>query len=151
MVLVFESHSFFLHWSFAQKITTGKGGVFKPAKKLFNTKVAMFLTFVVSGVYHDLVWVAIFYNQKYLYDENGVCADEENCYDFKFGRVSAFFAYTGVIMLLERPARKLAPVKWLSSILPTFVIAQILVWIHVPVVKWYGGDWIEGKLKSCCL
>lgn len=124
---------------------TLKGGIFKPAKLYFqNTKVAMFLTFVVSGLYHELVWFAIFYDQKYLYDENGVCADAENCYDFKFGRVSAFFAYTGMVMLLERPVRKLAPVKWLSSFLPTVVVAQILVFIHLPVVKWYGGDWIEG-------
>jgi len=123
-----------------------KGGIFKPAKVCFqNTKVAMFLTFVVSGLYHDCEWAAIFYNQKYLYDENGVCMDEKSCYDFKFGRVTAFFAYTGIVMLLERPIRKLAIVQWLSSILPTIVVAQILVFIHLPVVKWYGGDWIAGK------
>jgi len=122
-----------------------KGGIFEPAKLCFkDKKVAMFSTFVASGLYHEYVWAAIFYNQEYLYDENGVCANEENCYEFKFGRVTAFFAYTGIVMLLERPMRKLAAVQWLSSHLPTVVVAQLLVCIHLPVVKWYGGDWVEG-------
>lgn len=113
-----------------------KGGVFEPAKLVFgNKKFAMFLTFVASGLYHEYVWAAIFYKQKYFYDENGVCADKENCYDFQFGRVTAFFAYTGIIMLLERPMSKLAVVKWMSSHLPTVVIAQLLGSVHVPVVK----------------
>lgn len=124
-----------------------KGGIFEPAKLCFDDKrVAMFVTFVASGLYHEYVWFTIFYNQKYLHDENGVCADEENCYEFKFGRVTAFFAYTGIVMLLERPMRKFAPVQWISSHLPTLVVAQLLVCIHTPVVKWYGGDWVEGGL-----
>ena len=105
----------------------------------------MFLTFVVSGLYHEYVWVCIFYNQTCFYDRNGKCTNEDDCYEFKFGRVTAFFAYTGLIMVLERPMRKLAVVKWLSARLSTLVIAQLLVCIHLPVVKWYGGAWIEGE------
>lgn len=124
-----------------------QGGIFEPLKFCFDdNRVPMFLTFVASGLYHEFVWFTIFYNQKYLYDKNGVCSDEANCYDFKFGRVTAFFAYTGIVMLLERPMSKLAPVQWLSAHFPTLVIAQLLVCLHTPVVKWYGGDWIEGGL-----
>ena len=96
----------------------------------------MFLTFVVSGLYHELVWATVFYD---------ACPDGEECHEFRFGRVTAFFAYTGIVMLLERPMKKLSMIQWISSNLPTLVVAQLLVWIHVPVVKWYGGDWIEGK------
>jgi len=103
----------------------------------------MFVTFLISGLYHEYVWSCIFYNQKYLYDVEGKCTSEE-CYVFKFGRVTLFFAYTGIIMLLERPVRKLSTVKWLFKCLPTLVIAQLLVLIHVPFMKWYGGAWIEG-------
>lgn len=123
-----------------------KGGMFEPAKLYFDNKSAMFLTFITSGLYHEYVWATTFYNQKYLYDENGVCSNQEDCYEVTFGRVTAFFAYTGAIMLLERPMKKLAPVQWISLNLPTFVVAQLLLWIHVPVVKWYGGDWVEGGL-----
>ena len=98
----------------------------------------MFLTFVASGLYHEFCWIPIFYYPKYLYDEN-------SDYEYKFGRVTAFFAYTGIIMLLERPMRKLPVVQRIASHLPTLVVSQLLVLIHVPVLKWYGGDWIEGE------
>lgn len=122
-----------------------KRGIFEPAKKCFHDRrIAMFVTFVVSGLYHEYCWACIFYDQSYLYDSDGKCLKDEGCYDFQFGRVTAFFAYTGIVMLLERPLRKLALVKWFSSVLPTVVVAQLLVLIHVPFVKWYCGDWIKG-------
>jgi len=122
-----------------------KGGIFEPAKLCFgDKKFAMFLTFVASGLYHEYVWTTMFYNQKYRYDENDACTNEENCYEFNFGRVTAFFAYAGIIMHFERPVRKLAFVKWLSSHLPTLMVAQMLVCIHAPLVKLYGGDWVKG-------
>lgn len=118
-----------------------KGGVFEPVKLCSQSKAAaMFVTFVASGLYHEYVWTTIFYT------EYRACEDKEECYQLRFGRVTAFFAYTGIIMLLERPMKKLSVVKWMSSNLPTLVISQILVCLHVPFVKWYGGDWIEGGL-----
>ncbi|KAG7369048.1 membrane bound O-acyl transferase family protein [Nitzschia inconspicua] len=120
-----------------------KGGVFLPVKKYSNGKIAMFITFVVSGLYHEYVWLAIFYNQKYLYDENGGCTNRE-CYLNEFGRVTAFFIYVGIIMLLERPFGSLAPVQWLSKRLPTPIVSQFLILLHLPVAQWYIGDWVEG-------
>ena len=102
-----------------------------------NKTVVVFLTFVVSGLYHEYCWIPMFVYPKYIQEE-GLAAV------YKFGRVTAFFAYTGMIMMLERPMKKLPVVQWMASNLPTFAIAQLLVLIHTPVVKWYGGDWIEG-------
>lgn len=95
----------------------------------------MFLTFVVSGLYHEYVWFCIFYNQKYLYEDDGGCTKEE-CYLNEFGRVTAFFSYVGVIMLLERPVSNLPPVKWLAQHLPSPVVAHLLVLLHLPVGQW---------------
>ena len=95
----------------------------------------MFITFVVSGLYHEYVWLAIFYNQKYLFDGDNQCTKQE-CYLNEFGRVTAFFAYVGIIMLLERPISQLPPIQWLSQRLPTFVKAQFLVLLHLPVAQW---------------
>lgn len=146
-----ESHSFLLCFVNIRFVPR-KGGIFKPLILCLDDKrVPMFLTFVASGLYHDYVWFTTFYMQKCLYDENGVCSNEANCYDLKFGRVTAFFAYTGIVMLLERPIMKLAPVQWLSAHLPTLVIAQLMVCLHTPVVKWYGGAWIEGEKSKCAV
>jgi hypothetical protein len=108
-----------------------------------NAKLAMFLTFVVSGLYHEYVWLAIFYNQKYLYDENGGCTKQE-CYLNEFGRVTAFFTYVGIIMAVERPFGNIPGVQWLTKRLPTPVISHFLILLHLPVAQWYIGDWIEG-------
>jgi hypothetical protein len=95
----------------------------------------MFLTFVVSGLYHEYVWFCIFYNQKYLYDDGGGCT-KEDCYLIEFGRVTAFFVYVGVIMLLERPFLNLPLVKWVAPRLPSPLIAHFLVLLHLPVSQW---------------
>lgn len=122
-----------------------KSGIFEPAKKCFqDRKAAMFLTFMMSGLYHEYCWACMFYNRSHLYGPDGTCLKDNSCYHVQFGRVTAFFAYTGIVMLLERPLSKYALFKWLSSVLPTLAIAQLLVLIHLPFVKWYGGDWIEG-------
>ena len=112
-----------------------KGGVFDPAKKYVNGHVAMFLTFVASGLYHEYVWFCIFYNQKYLYDDDGGCTKEQ-CYLNEFGRVTAFFVYVGVIMLLERPVSKVPWVTLLAQRLPSPLIAHFLVLLHLPVSQW---------------
>lgn len=106
-----------------------KRGIFEPAKQCFrDRKAAMFVTFMVSGLYHEYVWACIFYNQPDVYGPDGTCSKDTGCYEFKFGRVTAFFAYTGIIMLLERPLRKLAMFKWLSSVLPTLVLLSCWFW-----------------------
>jgi hypothetical protein len=118
-----------------------KGGVFRPARKFLPTKVAVYLTFLMSGLYHDYVWQCIFYNVSSKNDENGNCVvpddDPTACYRPIFGRVTCFFAYIGLGIMLERPLKKLAPVRWISEHLPTFVIAQMLLFVHLPVVHWY--------------
>mmetsp|Transcript_7014 Transcript_7014/g.14939 ORF Transcript_7014/g.14939 Transcript_7014/m.14939 type:complete len:418 (-) Transcript_7014:328-1581(-) len=122
-----------------------KNGIFEPTKKCFkDQKAAMFLTFMMSGLYHEYCWACMFYNQSHLYSPDGTCLKDKSCYHVQFGRVTAFFAYIGIVMLLERPLSKYALFKWLSSVLPTLAIAQLLVLVHLPFVKWYGGDWIEG-------
>ena len=120
-----------------------QGGVFLPAKKFMNGKLAMFLTFVVSGLYHEYVWLAIFYNQQYLYDADGRCTKQES-YLNEFGRVTAFFTYVGIIMALERPFSSIPVVHWLAERLPTPAVSHFLILLHLPVAQWYIGDWIEG-------
>jgi len=60
--------------------------------------------------------------------------------------MTAFFVFTGVVMLLERPVLKLLPSVVVSVLrmLPTFVVSTMLVLVHVPFSHWYYGDWVEG-------
>jgi len=88
----------------------------------------------VSGLYHDYVWYLIFYDIK---DADGNCLNDVPCYDQRFGRVTLFFAYVGLVMLMERSISKLGITKWLSKYLPTAVIAQFLLLIHLPIGYWW--------------
>ena len=88
-----------------------------------------------SGLYHEYVWYCIFYD---FWDENGQCRNRNGvpCYDHRFGRVSLFFAYVGIIMLLERPVAKLPPIQRISKHLPAFVTAHLLLLLHLPIGYW---------------
>jgi hypothetical protein len=119
-----------------------QGGVFLPIKSYSSSTLAMFLTFVISGLYHEYVWLAIFYNQKYLYDENGDCI-KQDCYLNEFGRVTAFFTYVGFVMLLERPVGRIPLIHRLSKRIPTPVLSQCLILIHLPVVQWYVAIYVS--------
>ena len=102
------------------------------------------MTCVASGLYHDYVWYVIFYDRRSLFEEDDGAACER-CYDHTFGKVTAFFLYVGIILVLERPVGKLPFFQWLGKTLPKPVIAHLLVLIHLPFAHWYVGDWIVGK------
>jgi len=119
-----------------------KHGVFLPIQKqkLANPAISILVTFIISGLYHDYSWGNIFYYQAHYYDDNGC----NSCHVPIYGRVTTFFLFTGLIMLLERPVTKLPFVQFLSQNLPLFVKSTLIVLIHAPFAHLYYGDWIQG-------
>ena len=126
-----------------------KSGIYKPAAKFFSTRIAILITFIVSGVYHDYVWQVMFHNVSSKRDPTtGECVvpkgfKDNHCYEPIFGRVTAFFGIVCIAMFLERPVASMFKGTSLPK-LPTFVIAQLLLLPHLPFVHWYGGDWMIG-------
>ena len=110
-------------------------GVFSPLKQFIPSKVALLITFVMSGVFHDYIWNVLFYRPHD--DGDNTCPDSSgNCHIPVFGKLSAFFFYTGIIMLLERPLSKVQPFVGISNNLPTFAISTMLVIVHMPFAHW---------------
>ena len=118
--------------------------MFLPLRQYFSVKWAILLTFVVSGFVHDFVNTCIFYNSPGN-TQNGTC---DGCYTYKLGIMTAFFIFSGVVMLLEKPIRDIAAIQWVSKKVPTFVVATFLVLVHVPLGHWYFGSWIVGGYFS---
>ena len=119
-----------------------KYGVFLPAKKFVPTKVAILVSFIMSGLIHDYVWAAIFYhhtNQRD--DETGIC---HGCFAPTTLKLTAFFLWNGVIILLEKPMAKLPPVAWCSTNLPRPLVSTLVLLTALPVSHWYTGDWAVG-------
>lgn len=120
-----------------------QGGIFLPSQTFFPTKIAVWLTFLGSGVFHDFIHTCVFYHHSSRFGESGTC-DDDICYSPIYGKLTAFFLYTGVIMLLQRPLGQLAPFQWMARNLPTTIKATLLVFVHLPVGHWYYGDWAVG-------
>jgi len=116
-----------------------KTGIFLPLRQIVGSKLAILGTFAVSGLYHEYVWMCTFYNHKHL-QENGC----QGCHEVQFGKVTGFFLYTGIVLLLQRPLGKLVPIQWISNNLPRPVLAHLLLLLHLPIASWYYGDWIHG-------
>ena len=105
-----------------------KHGVMRPAKKYYSTAVSIFMAFIFSGLLHDYSWSVIFYHHSR--DECATCLDCDHCFNFKPMKVSAFFLYCGLCMLLERP---LAPYFGFLKSWPTPIVAQLVLLTGCPV------------------
>lgn len=124
-----------------------KGGVFLPAKKYVSTSMAVLLSFVVSGLMHDYVWMCIFYHYREERDEvAGVCLE---CFAPTAFKLTAFFFWNGVIMMLEKPLGKLPPFTWFAKNLPLPILSTLVVLTALPVSHWYTGDWaVSGNFSD---
>jgi hypothetical protein len=85
----------------------------------------------MSGMFHDYIWSVVFYRPN-----RPVVCNDGDCLVPQFGKLTAFFLYTGIIMLLERPIGNTRPVLWMSKHVPTPVISTLLVLLHLPFAHW---------------
>jgi hypothetical protein len=131
-------------------------GVFLPARRAtkVSAKLAIMLTFFASGLLHELSWALIFYQHKKHRrrdDESSTgntttspCQDDD-CFTPIPMKLGAFFAWNGIIMLLERPLMKYCT---FAQSWPTPVVSTILLLTALPVSHWYTGDWAVGGYFS---
>lgn len=114
--------------------------VFLPAKQFFPTPVCIVLAFVFSGLLHDYAWTLMFYHYDYMKDENGIC-HADNCYHPITFKVTAFFLWNAMIMLLEK---KLGHLFSFTRSWPAFFVSTLVVMTALPVSHWFMGDWAVG-------
>jgi Membrane bound O-acyl transferase family len=119
-----------------------KGGAFKPARKYFPAPVALACCFLLSGLIHDFAFSCSFYQPRSARDpETGVC---EYCYSVPIYKLTLFFLWNGMMMILEKPLAKLPLFAWMSKNLPTPVISTLVLFTALPVSHWFTGDWVLG-------
>jgi hypothetical protein len=119
-----------------------KHGVYLPARQLFSREIAIALTFVASGLLHEYSWSLVFYHHTSMRDDTGVCPECFTPYPLK---LTAFFLWNGVVMLLERPVGRLF---WFTKSWPTPVVSTLMLLSVLPVSHWYSGDWAMGGYFS---
>ena len=111
-----------------------KYGTFYPAQQFMSNRTAVFLTFLMSGFIHEYIWSLVFY-----------CHPDDSAkptFVPIYTKLTAFFAWNGIIMLLERP---FAPfIQPITSKMPTLIVSTLVVFTALPVTHWFTGDWIVG-------
>lgn len=115
-----------------------KHGAYLPARLFVSKQIAIALTFCASGLLHDYTWSLVFYHHTSKRDETGVCPECFTPYPLK---LTAFFLWNGVVMLLERPVGKLF---WFTSNWPTPIVCTLMLLTALPISHWYTGDWAVG-------
>jgi Membrane bound O-acyl transferase family len=112
-----------------------KYGTFYPAQRFVSKRLALFVTFLMSGFIHEYSWSLMFYHHP---DDSG-----EPVFVPLYTKLTAFFAWNGIVTLLERP---LAPfVQPITSKLPTLIVSTLVVLTVLPVSHWFTGDWVAGN------
>eukprot|EP00527_Entomoneis_sp_CCMP2396_P009187 CAMPEP_0198137908 /NCGR_PEP_ID=MMETSP1443-20131203/1339_1 /TAXON_ID=186043 /ORGANISM="Entomoneis sp., Strain CCMP2396" /LENGTH=423 /DNA_ID=CAMNT_0043799481 /DNA_START=229 /DNA_END=1500 /DNA_ORIENTATION=- len=121
-----------------------KHGAFLPARKVFaesgytpavSNGMGTLAAFFASGLLHEYTWACIFYE----YRDDDEC--EENCFSPLPSKLTLFFLYNCVTMLIEHYyGRHLTFFEsW-----PSIIVSTLLVLTALPVSHWYSGDWVVG-------
>lgn len=120
-----------------------KYGCYLPTYKNIKSKyISIAFTFFISGLLHEYTNSIMFYHRRELRNPiTGICDD---CYQYKYGKLLAFFTWNGIVMLLERPFAKYLFANRQPQ-LPIPIISTLVVLTALPVGHWYFGDWIAGQ------
>lgn len=111
-----------------------KYGTFYPAQQFMSKRMALFVTFLMSGFIHEYTWSLIFYHHP----DN----KSEPAFVPIYAKLTAFFAWNGIVTLLERPfAPYMQPV---TSKIPSVILSTMVVLTVLPVSHWFTGDWVTG-------
>jgi hypothetical protein len=112
-------------------------GVFKPVRAYFPTFVALAVTFLASGLLHEYVLYVI--TLKY---------DSGTSFSPMHGSHVSFFAWNGIIMLLEFATCHTKPIQWMKTNLPTPIITLLVLLTVLPVAHWFTHEYVASGFYS---
>jgi len=114
-----------------------KRGVFKPVRAYFPTFVALAVTFLASGLLHEYVLYVITLKN-----------DNETSFSPMHGSHVAFFAWNGIIMLLEYATCYTKPIQWMKTNLPTPIVTLLVLLTVLPVAHWFTHEYMASGFYS---
>lgn len=121
-----------------------KGAIYIPLRKNgFSKGIAALATFAGSGLLHEYVLTAIALK--------GAMPNDKNAHLPKYGNHLAFFAWNGVVLMLEGLFYKHAIIQKVKTTLPDVVITAMVIMTVLPIGHWFTGMcplWFHEK-KFC--
>jgi hypothetical protein len=100
-----------------------KNGVFKPARRYMSKTAAVAVTFLVSGIFHEWLLIA-------LHASSGDCS---NCFSVVYGSATIFFAWQGILVSIESLVGHWSLFTKLDKILPMPVRTALIIASGIPV------------------
>eukprot|EP00565_Helicotheca_tamesis_P005129 CAMPEP_0185726240 /NCGR_PEP_ID=MMETSP1171-20130828/2283_1 /TAXON_ID=374046 /ORGANISM="Helicotheca tamensis, Strain CCMP826" /LENGTH=274 /DNA_ID=CAMNT_0028394555 /DNA_START=230 /DNA_END=1054 /DNA_ORIENTATION=+ len=122
-----------------------KRGVFKPLRKYTSSFVASLGAFFASGLFHEyIVHLVFIYKREPRPIYTSSCPTEILEYKAQIGYNMAFFAWNGVLIVIEKLMRKHQIMKSIGSALPQSFITVLIIMTALPVGHWLSNPYIRG-------
>ena len=121
-----------------------KQGVYKPVRYLTGNKfLASLVAFVSSGLYHEYVWILLFFpTTAQLADDNDASLECcPSCYCKAWpGKQVLFFGWNGILISLEYALSRTALMRQLSQRLPQWLQSHLIILTALPVGHLFTQD-----------
>jgi len=112
-----------------------KGGVYIPLRKNgFPAGMAAFVTFAASGILHEYILTAM--------SETAMLKNNKP-FTPNYGNHLAFFAWNGVVLVLEGLFYKHPLVQQMKRRLPSAVITAMVIMTVLPIGHWFTDEYAE--------
>jgi hypothetical protein len=113
-----------------------KNGVFKPVLKYHSKTMAVIVTFLASGIFHEWLLWAIFTPTKGQRDpETGECSS--SCFQPTYGRAIVFFLWQALLIAIEMTLGRTQVFCVLGNSLPSLLRTFLIICLGIPVAHFF--------------
>jgi len=106
-----------------------KRGVFKPVYRYSTKSIAVWATFIASGLMHEYLLIVI-------------------CDTPDFGKQTAFFIWNAIIVTLEHFFGKAFIFQWIHNTMPKPVVGVLVVCTVMPITHWFLHPLTKNSLQE---
>lgn len=118
-----------------------KGAVYIPLRRNgFSKGLAGLATFASSGLLHEYVLTVIALK--------GVILEDDSAYTPKYGSHLAFFAWNGIVLMLEGLLHKHPIIQKMKRTLPAPIITAMVLMTVLPVGHWFTGEFDRADCRE---
>mmetsp|Transcript_24717 Transcript_24717/g.38074 ORF Transcript_24717/g.38074 Transcript_24717/m.38074 type:complete len:424 (-) Transcript_24717:75-1346(-) len=124
-----------------------KGGVFKPAVRYFGRSVAVFSTFLASGLLHEWILTVVFrpHPHELTGDNNDFCGPP-NCFTPVLWSSTAFFLWNALMLAGEASLGHWKIFQWIKCTLPQPIVTALLIMLALPIAHWFCDPYIRSDM-----
>ena len=121
-----------------------KRGVYKPVRKYSSKTIAALSTFIVSGILHEyILWLLSLPESS-----NTDSPVAYPVYKQSFGNQFSFFAWNGMLMLLEYILINQTMTAQMKLSVPPIIKSMLVILMALPVSHWFTDEYIRSGVFS---